>query len=528
MSIFSRGSEDQTRTGSKPAQSQESGRAGIKAELKAAKAEANQPKQQTQQYQKRLDQADIEKAYTKAGENANLPAATVEKYTQINDKRVSQGKTVDQAGSWKLAGSKDEIKAAAAYATKKELVTGLDERAAALKAGDQVGREAAEAKIGTALTNLDSLRTRAEIKIDQNAARNHTAISNDRVAEARGHVAEWKPSDVKASTRDRYAVLNDRMERQGKGPEDIAGTRQSFYTYRAAKIHSAKESLKNALSDRDRAMRPEKAERRQASGYKMSRGGRFVANHSGVAKAQEWNAKIDARAEQKAALKIDAEKRIEAAMKVLEKYPPTAGDLAANSDRESAYKGARFSENSNGKREALDGRDPEWRDKVFAQVEARDKNAVAALALTGARPAELSKGIKVERTQEGATFTVQGAKFGANRGTESRTVSISNSELEKSSEGLHIQQKFAPGKTGTIKADGTAVSARLGAAGERADIGGEKAVSGYDYRHAFSARNKQNTELTAEARAEAMGHRSIESQGAYGRAAQNGGAGNIS
>jgi integrase len=121
---------------------------------------------------------------------------------------------------------------------------------------------------------------------------------------------------------------------------------------------------------------------------------------------------------------------------------------------------------------------------------------------------------------------VKGAKHDSVRGTESRTISISNSELSKSSEGRHIMEKFAEGKTGTIKADGDIISGRIAQAGERAGM--EERASAYDYRHAFSARNKDNPELSPQDRADALGHRNTDSQGSYGRSGQSGGSGNIS
>ena len=318
-------------------------------------------------------------------------------------------------------------------------------------------------------------------KIAERCESQPRTIDNAAIKEARAHIKGWRPDEVRPDTRNQYQKMTERMHKTGKLPEQAAGTTRAFYTHRAALVHTAKTELRESLTARDRAGREQNQEARH-----------------------------------------DAEKRIGAALAVLERYPP-GSDKADNFQRTSLYTGAHQSEHSNGKREALSERAPGWRDRVFAEVRDRDKDAVAVAALTGTRPAELVKGVQVEKTGAGLRFTIQGAKVddATGRGQQSRTLEVSRADAAKSAEGRHL---LAGPSSREVRLDSTpgAFAHRV----ERASIraGEERPASPYDYRHAFADRARSDGAGRDELAA-ALGHRSEASQSAYGAGGGSGGGG---
>lgn len=333
-------------------------------------------------------------------------------------------------------------------------------------------------------------------------------MSLSEVKEARALVKDWKPDQVSDKTQARYDTLNERMSRTGQKPEQIAGTRGSFQIYRASLVHQARAELKQALRERDAILRTQKNEKAQKS---------------------EQNP-----AQTRTALRA-AESRIRAATETLKQYPPGTGDPREDKQRVSAYTGATHSDKSNGKRDALDSRPADWRDRIWSEIKERDKDAVAITALTGARPAELTKGVRVQHEQNGdlhgdLRFTIKGAKLGDDRGQAKREIVISQAEAVKSAEGRHLLAQVKEGQGRDVRiGDAKTFSDRVRHASERA-MPGERTVSPYDYRHAMASRLKADEHLTPADRAAALGQQAARSQEAYGRAssAAHSGAGSIS
>ena len=337
------------------------------------------------------------------------------------------------------------------------------------------------------------------------------------VKAARELVRDWKPEQVSDKTRERYTALNERMQRTGQKPEEIAGTRGSFQIYRAAAVHNARTELRAALKDRDAILRTQRTEKgTEKTAQKSARDSAQKPAHDST------QTRSDLRA---------AEARIRDAVKTLERYPPGTGDPRADMQRPSAYTGAAHSDRSNGKRDALDQRPADWRDRLWGEIKERDKDAVAVTALTGARPAELVKGVRVQHEPNGdLKFTIRGAKLGDDRGQEKREIVISRTDAEKSVEGRHLLAEIKPGQGRDVRVgDAKNFSDRVRHASERA-MPGERTVSPYDFRHAFSARLKADEHLTPADRAAALGQQATRSQEAYGRASSAGhsGSGSIS
>lgn len=313
-------------------------------------------------------------------------------------------------------------------------------------------------------------------------------VNNEAVKEARAFVKAWNATAVQTRTQKQYEKLTERLHTTGTTPERAAGTKAAYYSYRAAVVHEARADLKESLTARDKAIKTQDGSGRES-----------------------------------------AEARIRNATAVLKHYQPGERDKVRDQQRKSDYTGPGKSERSNGKRETVGQRDEGWRERVWEQVRGKDKNAVATLALSGARPAELKNGITVTRTREGVRFDISGAKVdeATGRGQEKRSVSVTKEALEKSPEGQHLLSELPrTGDTRTVTIEGSpeALSGRLGRAGERA---GEQHVSAYDYRHAFADRAKADGADRGELAA-ALGHRAEASQAAYGGAGGGGGGGGFS
>lgn len=304
------------------------------------------------------------------------------------------------------------------------------------------------------------------------------------IAAARDQIQGFRPNTLKPSTRRNYEQKIDRMARENKRPEEITGTQKSFYAMRAAAIFGAKTDIKQGLAERARAYK---------SGDKPSA--------------------------------ILAEDRIRKGVETLARYP-VGGTKAENLQRENVITvRQKQSENSNGKRDAIADRDPNWRDKVFDQARPADRDVLAIMGATGARPEELHKGVAVEKSANGdLTFHIKGAKVDGERGYPDRHITVSRETLSQSSGGRHILARVDE-KGGQLfakdRGNGDAFSERVHAAGESAGING---VSGYDYRHQFASDQKA-AGVDRETIAQALGQRSERSQGEYGRASYGSGGG---
>ncbi|CDQ11958.1 conserved protein of unknown function [Acidithiobacillus ferrivorans] len=308
-------------------------------------------------------------------------------------------------------------------------------------------------------------------------------IDNAAVKEARVHIKGWRADMVRPSTQEQYKKMTERMHRTGKSPDEAAGTTKAFYAYRAAVVHAAKAELRESLTARDRASREKNDDARR-----------------------------------------DAEKRISVALAMLDRYPPGGRDKADNFQRTSLYTGAHQSERSNGKRETLAERAPDWRERVFQNVRERDKDAVSVAALTGARPAEIAKGVQVDKIAGGGLrFTIHGAKLddATGRGQKSRTIEVTRADAAKSAEGRHLLAAGPAAREVPLDGTPSAFAHRVQRAGERAGV---ERVSPYDYRHSFADRARSDGAGRDELAA-AMGHRSETSQAAYGGRAGTGGGG---
>ncbi|MEW5792573.1 MAG: hypothetical protein ACOY5C_14655 [Pseudomonadota bacterium] len=313
--------------------------------------------------------------------------------------------------------------------------------------------------------------------------------SFEEIKQAREFVRGWDPSSVADRTRTQYHKAVARLGGLAAArPEERAGTYRSFLYQRAALVFVARAQLKEALRERDRAAR---------------------------AKDQQAQSQ--------------AEKRIHEALAVLTRYPPSAGDRSANAGRENPFRKSDLgSRHRNGKRASLDHLPRDWRERIWNEIPARDRDAVAVAALAGARPAELKKGVQVVREGQDLVIRIRGAKLDEKRGKGQalREVRVDLRDVADSVEGRHLLGRVGGrGKTVRIEGRPDAFTHRVRAASRRAMPEARTAtVSPYTYRHAFAARLKAQ-QLDAQARAAALGHQQERSGWHYGHASQAASAG---
>lgn len=314
------------------------------------------------------------------------------------------------------------------------------------------------------------LRERLEARAD---AREAAQLRAD-VREARAHVRDWNPAQaVSQDTAGRYAKVVDQMRQANERPED-AKCKSTFEFRRAALVHETRFDVRTALRDLDRAKR--------------------TGDLSCAA---------------------DAYNRVRTGLKTLRHYPPTTGDRDADRQRKSVFRGPAQADEgrSNGKRPSLTGLPADWRDRVQAEARDHDKPAVAVLALTGCRPAEL-RGIKVRQDDENLTLEIRGAKVDDDRGIKARSVTITKTELDQSQAGRDLADWLGKRDCRTITHQGNVAAFRERVA-RAADRAGLEQVSSYTYRHA-EARDLRQASIDREEIAQRLGHRSERSQSVYG------------
>lgn len=315
-----------------------------------------------------------------------------------------------------------------------------------------------------------ALRDRLEARADSRAA---DALRAD-VREARAHVRDWAPEKaVSGDTAERYARAVSQMRESGQRPEDAA-CKSTFEFRRAAVVHEARSSVKGALRDLDR--------------HKRS---------GDLNKAAE------------------AYGRVRSGVETLRRYPPTTGDRERDLMRHSAYTGPAQAgaERSNGMRGSLADLPADWRDDVQVAASDRDKPHLAALSLSGCRPAEL-KGLKVRQDDELIYLDIKGAKVDAERGIKHRTVTLDKATLAETQAGRDLSDWLGNREVRTLPANGTtdAFCSRVSRAADRA---GHGQASAYTFRHQ-TARDLREAGTNAADRAAALGHRSKDSQSRYG------------
>lgn len=284
------------------------------------------------------------------------------------------------------------------------------------------------------------------------------------------------------STLAQYKAAFARMERQGLTPEKIAGTARSYYFYRAALVHDAASKIRETLTVTDRAVKQGRLDEWEQGVHRLEKLSRELDRYKPDPNGKHLEQRTISH------WAVEAEKR----------------ELAGQTIH------------SNTKRTRLRGLPDDWRDQMFANAKtSKYRDAIAVLAATGARPAELEKGITVSLTNENTlTFTIIGVKTHTGKyGQEIRKLDIAaNSVVTR-----HLVARVREHGQLRIEANAGSLSDYARHLGKKTFPSLKKAVSAYCFRHQFAADLKAEGMESADVSA-ALGHCVDETQGYYASA----------
>lgn len=189
---------------------------------------------------------------------------------------------------------------------------------------------------------------------------------------------------------------------------------------------------------------------------------------------------------------------------------------------ESAYSTTR---RKRGKRKSLGGLPADWREKMLAAATPAHKLTIAISAATGCRPAELEKGIRIERDGENIVAVIQGAKVRYDQKTGKLISGLIERRLilDPTSGPLVAYIAEALPEGGTVTVNRWTAGDAIRRAAHKC---GFKKVTPYSLRHQFASDLKQEG-LSNDEIAELMGHKSERTQQHYGHALQGKGRGGV-
>ena len=177
-----------------------------------------------------------------------------------------------------------------------------------------------------------------------------------------------------------------------------------------------------------------------------------------------------------------------------------------------------------------------WRAQIFAATKPKTEkvsnlsSAVAVLWVTGCRPVELQKGVRISLVDGALVVHILGGKHGMitndkgsfERGLEWRTLKI-NPKLNLATE--YLAQVASDGKEHFVKYNKDSIRTRINELGRTAFAKKKIAisVSPYSFRHAMGSDVKSCDAMTDEQKSQIMGHLSCDSLQVYGCRRHGGG-----
>ena len=299
------------------------------------------------------------------------------------------------------------------------------------------------------------------------------------VAELRKSVSNVA-QDIQPSTATEYEKIYARMLRDNQTPDD-ATSRSGYFLRRAALVFICAKQARQALRDRDKAevgsgkwQSALREIKRISSIYRCYPPDPERQNHLHGSKGRCWN--------------------------------------DVKQDKELAG----WKAESKSKRAGLNAllRRADWSNCLFDAMPTKFRAAYAIALLTGARPAEIEKGVIVRKSDAGLEITIKGAKIGSQRGQPERVILIS------------LDSKSAQYLADLIEVNECSVqcSAKrfcdaVRNAGKKAFPRMRSSISPYSLRHAVAASLKANG-IDADGIAQVLGHRASRSQQVYGMCSQ--------
>lgn len=288
--------------------------------------------------------------------------------------------------------------------------------------------------------------------------------------------------NIGESTQRDYAKKYERMMRTGMLPEN-AGTKKAYYAYRAALLHGAAAEVRQALRKRDQAPYGNDA----------------------------WRSAMEV---------------LERCRNIFARYPPDPerrhyekGSASFTWEQIRSHKVRTmtgWSSTIASKKRLLSKlrKVHGWRENLFAQVTEKHKAAAAICALTGARPSEIARGVRIELKSDGTTqfllISINGSKLTATTGQPERILRIKIDSVEAQ----HLAAIAATGAVvvGTHPANFCAAIIK---AGRKAFPSLRETVSPYVFRHSLASDMKA-AGIAPRSIAQVLGHQASESQQAYG------------
>jgi len=182
----------------------------------------------------------------------------------------------------------------------------------------------------------------------------------------------------------------------------------------------------------------------------------------------------------------------------------------------------------NGKRSSLSRQPADWRTKLLACVNPGDRLALAILAMTGARPAELKKGVLIEALEDGKLrFKILGAKVKGENGQPWRTIEDDPKIVLGDYWGSKLWKYIRKSGSKTVQIDDENVEGshafqdRITRATKRAGL---KNVTAYSLRHQLASDLKSlvnKGDISSIEASAALGHASERTKQHYGHTSQS-------
>lgn len=300
--------------------------------------------------------------------------------------------------------------------------------------------------------------------------------------------------NISDTTKRDYAKKFERMKRMEKTPE-TAGSKKSYYAYRAALLYGISQEAKTALRARDKAP--------------------YLSD--------EWQAAMQV---------------LQRCQAIFERYPPdperahqkngSASFTWVDVQAHKAKACPQWSPTVKSKKRVLSklSHIDDWHSKLFTQVTPVHKNAAAVCSLTGARPSEVARGVIVQVAGKPDApyllITIRGTKLTETSGQPERRMQIKIN----SPEAQHLLGQCQNGNPLTVITNPVNLTAAIIKAGKLAFPQLKMTVSPYVLRHSVSAELKASG-ISEERIAQTLGHQVTKSQQAYGHSAYGSGAHNI-
>lgn len=277
-------------------------------------------------------------------------------------------------------------------------------------------------------------------------------------------------------TQQKYKKANDRMGRRKQLPAQIAGTKRSFYFYRAAFVYSLIGIAKSNLSKADAALKN--------GDWDVWRSTiKFMSGHI---------QRLDIYPHDQKRSRL---RRGEKSLWNNENPPP-----------------------SQSKRKGLGTLPDDWQERIWAGIPSKSqyRSAIAVLTCTGARPGEIEKGVAVSlNPQGGLVLTIHGIKtHGGNCGQAVRTLTVAS----EGPAARHLAEKIKleGGLKGEIIVSTKAKLLTDSVRGISKKVFPKKKyiVAPYSFRHQCAAdwKDYQSSEVVAQA----LGHNNDATQQYYG------------